>query len=137
MSAKVKIVVVVLVLCSLVDLYSAETEPKMSFSTNPEKLRENIRRVLNTTGPLEKVQSIMTQNGFKCSVNTNALFDDFTPSASSRFIRHTNVSYLDATITRRSITGLHVTQYVIGLPYNEKGNVTNVWVQVWEKGLLR
>jgi hypothetical protein len=106
---------------------------RFSLAADPARLRKNIQQKLSANSTVAQAQELMASNGFKCHVNTNGMFAE--QIRIGQFVNHTNVSYLYCSRVRRS-WGVRQTKYVVGLPYGDLSAVTNVWVQVWEEGLL-
>jgi hypothetical protein len=123
-----KLHIVILLLSCLACLAGDKT---ISLTSNPDKLRKRVRDRFPKHVTVEQAQRILEQEGFRCGPIFDGLFDDFIANG---VVRHTNVNYLDCTRLRSHVLGQ--TSYIIALPHDTNMVVTNVWVQVWKRGLL-
>jgi len=101
-------------------------------SGHPEKARTQILRRVPLGTRIDDATNKLTRGGFRCTPPLRgAVFYDM---ASTPRFTHTNATVMSCTRNRTRYFGERM--WVIGLPYDESRTVTNVFVQVWDRGWL-
>jgi hypothetical protein len=100
-----------------------------TLSGRPHVARSQILRQVPIGTSIDDATNRLTHAGFRCAPPLRgSVFYDM--AVTPRFT-HTNATVMFCDRTRTMYFGHR--RWVIGLPYDERGSVTNIFVQVWDR----
>ncbi len=109
------------------------TAPFLETPRAPAKFKAAVLRHLPIGTPLDRVQTVMSQNGFTCTTNTNATFFDYSQDPRNGK-RHDKINFIECKRAEQYFLGWR--SWVIAFLY-EEDEVRDVLVQVWAHNFIR
>ena len=98
-----------------------------TFSGRPPVARSQVLRRVPIGTPIDAAKDKLAQAGFRALIPGPVFYDmAVTPP-----FTHTNITLMFFDRTRTMYFGQR--RWIIGLPYDDHGVVTNVFVQVWDQ----
>ena len=103
-------------------------------SRNPKNAKSQIEALGPVGKPLAVATNQLAKIGCTCVGTKNTSFvDEANPGEA---IRHNNIKYVECVVQRRGFIGFPEYLWVIALPYDQQGHVTNIFVSISNRSLV-